>query len=42
MTQDFMKAMSLDVVQEYEQVMVDGLKHSFPLLNEDELREAIQ
>lgn len=42
MSQDFLKAMSLNVVQEYEQVMVDGLKHSFPLLNECELREAIR
>lgn len=42
MSQDFMKAMSLDVVQEYEQVMIDGLRHSFPLLSENELREAIQ
>lgn len=42
MSQDFMKAMSLKAVQEYEQVMIDGLRHSFPLLNECELREAIQ
>jgi len=42
MSQDFMKAMSLKAIQEYEQVMVDGLKRSFPLLNECELREAIQ
>lgn len=42
MTQDFLKAMNLKVIQEYEQVLVDGLKHSFPLLNECELREAIQ
>lgn len=42
MSQDFLKAMELKVVQEYEQVMVDGLKHSFPLLNECELREAIR
>ena len=37
-----MKAMNLKAIQEYEQTMVDGLKHSFPLLNECELREAIQ
>lgn len=42
MQQDFLKAMNLKAIQEYEQVMVDGLKHSFPLLNECELREAIQ
>lgn len=36
------KAMNLKLIQEYEQIMVDGLKHSFPLLNECELREAIQ
>lgn len=42
MSQDFIKAMNLAVIKEYEQVLVDGLKHSFPLLNECELREAIQ
>ena len=42
MTQDFLKAMNLKLIQEYEQILVDGLKHSFPLLNECELREAIQ
>ena len=42
MNQDFLKAMNLKAIQEYEQVMVDGLRHSFPLLNECELREAIQ
>lgn len=42
MSQDILKAMNLKVVQEYEQVMVDGLRHSFPLLNECELREAIR
>lgn len=42
MQQDFLKAMNLKAIQEYEQVMVDGLRHSFPLLNECELREAIQ
>lgn len=42
MSQDFMKAMSLKAIQEYEQVMVDGLRHSFPLLNECEIREAVQ
>lgn len=42
MSQDFLKAANLKVIQEYEQVMVDGLRHSFPLLNECELREAIQ
>lgn len=42
MPQDFLKAMNLKAIQEYEQVMVDGLRHSFPLLNEYELREAIQ
>lgn len=42
MQQDFLKAMNLKIIQEYEQVMVDGLHHSFPLLNECELREAIQ
>ena len=36
------KAMNLKLIQEYEDIMVDGLKHSFPLLNECELREAIQ
>ena len=28
------KVMNLKLIQEYEQIMVDGLKHSFPLLNE--------
>lgn len=42
MSHDILKAMNLKVIQEYEQVMVDGLKHSFPLLNECELREAIR
>lgn len=37
-----LQAMNTKVVSEYEQVMVDGLRHSFPLLNESELREAIQ
>lgn len=37
-----LKAMNTKAVKEYEQVMVDGLRHSFPLLNECELREAIQ
>lgn len=32
----------IKLVQEYENIMVDGLKHSFPLLNECELREAIK
>ena len=42
MQQDLLKAANLKVIQEYEQVMVDGLRHSFPLLNECELREAIR
>lgn len=42
MTKDLLKAMNLKVVQDYEQVMVDGLRHSFPLLNECELRDAIK
>ena len=42
MSQDFLKAMNLKVIKEYEQIMVDGLRHSFPLLNECELREAVQ
>ena len=42
MSQDFMKTMNLKAIQEYEQIMVDGLRHSFPLLNECELREAIR
>lgn len=37
-----LKAMNLKAIKEYEDVMVDGLRHSFPLLNESELREAIQ
>ena len=37
-----LQAMNTKVISEYEQVMVDGLKHSFPLLDETELREAIQ
>lgn len=37
-----LKAINLDAIKEYENIMVDGLKHSFPLLNEYELREAIK
>ena len=37
-----LKAMNLKAIKEYEDVMVDGLRHSFPLLNESELREAVQ
>lgn len=40
--QVLLKAMSTKAIKEYEQIMVDGLRHSFPLLNEDELRSAIQ
>lgn len=36
-----MQITDLKVIKEYVQIMVDGLKHSFPSLNEDELREAI-
>jgi len=36
------KVLSAKAIQEYEQVMVDGLRHSFPLLKESELREAIE
>lgn len=39
---NYLKAMDLKAVQEYEDVMVDGLKHSFPLLSEEEIREAIE
>jgi DNA polymerase elongation subunit (family B) len=42
MQQSLLQPMSVKTIQEYEQVMVDGLRHSFPLLNECELREAIQ
>lgn len=42
MNDDFIKSMNIKAIKEYEQIMVDGLKHSFPLLSEDELREAIQ
>ena len=37
-----MNDMNIKAIQEYEQVMVDGFKHTFPLLNENELREAIR
>lgn len=39
---DNQKIMSSKVVQEYIDVMVDGLKHSFPKLYEEELRAAIE
>lgn len=39
---DNQKIMSSKVVQEYINVMVDGLKHSFPKLYEEELRAAIE
>ena len=38
---DDQKALQSNVVKEYINVMVDGLKHSFPLLYEQELRQAI-
>lgn len=34
--------LDMSVIQNYMKVMYDGLKHSFPLLREDELKEAIQ
>ena len=37
-----MNDMNIKAIQEYEQVMIDGFKHTFPLLNENELREAIR
>lgn len=37
-----MNNINIKAIQEYEQVMVDGFKHTFPLLNENELREAIR
>lgn len=37
-----MNDMNIKAIREYEQVMVDGFKHTFPLLNENELREAIR
>lgn len=37
-----MNDMNIKAIQEYEQVMVDGFRHTFPLLNENELREAIR
>ena len=36
------KLKSLTVVQEYMQVMRDGLRHTFPSLNDSELQEAIE
>lgn len=36
------EAFDLKVIQEYERVMYDGLRHSFPLLRENELKEAIR
>lgn len=38
---DNQKVLQSNVVKEYIDVMVDGLKHSFPLLYEQELRQAI-
>ena len=35
------KVKQVKVIKEYTRMMVDGLKHSFPSLSEDELRDAI-
>ena len=31
----------LDIVKKYEETMVNGLKHSFPLLIEEEIKDAV-
>ena len=41
MADDRIKIQQSKVIKEYTQTMVDGLRHSFPLLYEDELRDAI-